>query len=237
MTIWRQGGTRMDSLYESPLPLRIPRSVSKFVVIGMLAMATTSAVAQTPPSIVTRGSGAALACATCHGADGAGNAQAGYPALAQLPQAYLAKQIADFKSGTRSHPVMTPIAKAMSVKDTEATARYYAALIPTKTQVSAMDPAALARGENLAVNGAWDRNIPPCFKCHVEGGLGVAPAFPRIAGQHATYTVNQLQAWKTGTRTNDPLKLMKAVADNLSNEDVTAVANYLATLGTGETKK
>lgn len=203
----------------------------------MLLSATSTALAETPPSIISKGSGAALACVTCHGVDGSGNAQLGYPALAQLPQAYLAKQIADFKSGTRSHPVMTPIAKAMSAKDAESAARYYAGLAFPKIQATAMDPAVMARGENLAVNGAWERNIPACFKCHVEGGLGVAPTFPRLAGQHATYTVNQLQAWKTGTRSNDPLKLMKSVADNLSNDDITAVANYLATLATQETTK
>ncbi len=212
-----------------------PQSVRKYTLAIILVSAT--AMAETPPPIVTQGSGAALACVTCHGVDGAGNAQAGYPALAQLPQAYLTKQIADFKSGTRSNPLMTPIARALSASDAESAARYYAGLALPKIQIATVDTAVMARGENLAINGAWNRNIPPCFKCHVEGGLGVAPAFPRIAGQHATYTVNQLQAWKTGARSNDPLKLMKSVADNLSNDDITAVANYLATLGSQEHKK
>jgi len=48
--------------------------------------------------------------------------------LAQLPQTYFAKQIADFKSGTRSNPVMSPIANALSAQDIESAARYYASL-------------------------------------------------------------------------------------------------------------
>jgi cytochrome c553 len=163
--------------------------------------------------------------------DGAGNAQAGFPVLAQLPPAYVAKQIADFKAGTRTHPVMTPIAQAMSAEDAESSARHYASQPRPKPGASTADPAVIARGQNLAINGAWDRQVPPCFKCHAVDGLGVAPAFPPIAGQHAAYTVSQLQAWKAGARTNDPQKLMKTVAANLSDDDIRSVAEYLATLG------
>jgi cytochrome c553 len=46
--------------------------------------------------------------------------------------------------------------------------------------------------------------------------------------------VSQLQAWKTGARTNDPQKLMKTVAEKLTDDDIHAVADYLATLGTRE---
>jgi cytochrome c553 len=191
-----------------------------------------SVAAAAPPSIVTQGKGAAIACASCHGVDGAGNAQAGFPTLAQLPPAYFAKQIADFKAGTRTHPVMTPIAQAMSVEDAVSAARHYAGQPRPKAGASTVDPAVIARGKHLAINGAGDRQVPPCFKCHAVDGLGVAPAFPAIAGQHAAYTVSQLQAWKTGARTNDPQKLMKAVAEKLTDDDIRSVAEYLATLGT-----
>jgi len=198
---------------------------------------TASAAVAAPPPIVAKGNGPATACASCHGVDGGGNAQAGFPALAQLPQTYFTKQIADFKSGTRSSAVMTSIAKAMSAEDAESAARYYASLQRPETQAAAGDPAVIARGENLAVNGAWDRQVPPCFKCHAAGGLGVPPVFPPIAGQHASYTVNQLQAWKTGARTNDPQKLMTTVAENLTDDEIHSVAEYLATLGTQGKKK
>ncbi len=200
-------------------------------------MLAASAAAAAPPPIVTQGKGAATACATCHGADGLGNAQAGFPMLARLPPAYLAKQIADFKAGTRSNPVMSPIAAALTAEDIEASARYYAALPRPPAQAKAADDAALGLGRRLAVNGAWDRNIPPCFKCHAVDGGGVPPSFPPIAGQHASYTASQLQAWKSGARSNDPQKLMKTVAQNLTDEDIRAVSAYLATLGNREPRK
>ncbi|AAZ96082.1 cytochrome c-type protein [Thiobacillus denitrificans ATCC 25259] len=203
---------------------------------GALILAASAATAA-PPAIVTQGKGAATACATCHGADGLGNAQAGFPMLAQLPPAYLAKQIADFKAGTRSNPVMSPIAAALTPEDIEASARYYASLPRPAAHDTGADPATVDRGRKLAIDGAWDRNVPPCFKCHAVDGGGVPPNFPPIAGQHASYTVSQLQAWKSGARSNDPQKLMKTVAQNLSDEDIRAVAAYLATLGNRGAKK
>lgn len=200
-------------------------------LFGILVF-TTSAWAAAPPQIVTQGKGAAIACASCHGMEGAGNSAGGYPALAQMPQAYFTKQIADFKSGTRTNPVMTPIAKALTPEDAEAAGSYYASLPRPQSPSAPADAGLLARGENLAINGAWDRGLPACFKCHAPGGTGVAPSFPPLAGQHVGYTVSQLQAWKTGTRTNDPLQLMKTVAEKLSDDDMRAVAAYLASLGT-----
>lgn len=212
------------------------RSIIVPILAGALTLAA-SASAAAPPAIVTQGKGAATACATCHGVDGLGNAQAGFPMLAQLPAAYLAKQIADFKAGTRSNPVMSPIAAALSADDIEASARYYASLPRPPAQAKVAESAARELGRKLAINGAWDRNVPPCFKCHAVDGGGVAPSFPPIAGQHASYTASQLQAWKSGARSNDPQNLLKTVAQNLTEEDIRAVAAYLATLGSRGARK
>ena len=203
-----------------------------YKLIGVLVGVAAVPAAAAPPAIVTQGKGAAIACASCHGMEGAGNSAGGYPALAQMPQAYFTKQIADFKSGTRSNAVMSPIAKAITPEDAEAAASFYAALPRPQSPSAPADAGMIARGENLALNGAWDRGLPACFKCHAPGGTGVAPSFPPIAGQHVGYTISQLQAWKTGTRTNDPLLLMKTVAEKLSDDEMRAVAAYLASLGT-----
>lgn len=199
---------------------------------GILLSALGVAAQAAAPAIVTQGKGAAIACASCHGMEGAGNSAGGYPALAQMPQFYFTKQIADFKAGTRTNAIMTPIAKALTAEDALAAASYYAALPRPQSPSAPADAGMVARGENLAINGAWDRNLPACFKCHAPGGVGVAPHFPPLAGQHVGYTVSQLQDWKAGKRTNDPLMLMKTVAEKMSDDDMRAVAAYLATLGT-----
>lgn len=119
----------------------------KTLTLTLLVGAATSVGAAAPPPIVTQGKGAAIACASCHGMEGAGNAQGGYPALAQIPVAYLAKQIADFKSGTRSNTVMTPIAKALTPEDAEAAAIFYSGLARPKPSSAPSDAAVIARGE------------------------------------------------------------------------------------------
>ncbi|MHB8914185.1 MAG: c-type cytochrome [Thiobacillus sp.] len=200
-------------------------------ITGILFWTASSLAFAAPPAIVTQGKGGAISCASCHGMEGAGNSAAGYPALAQMPAAYFSKQIADFKSGTRNHPVMTPIAKALTQEDADAAANYYAMQPRLQSPSAPADAGLVARGEKLANNGAWDRGIPACFKCHAPGGTGVAPSFPPLAGQHVVYTLSQLEAWKKGTRTNDPLQLMKVVAEKLSDDEMRSVAAYVATLG------
>ena len=70
--------------------------------------------------------------------------------------------------------------------------------------------------------------MPACFACHGVEGAGIPPHFPSIAGQNSAYIANQLKNWQTGARLNDPQGLMKAVADKLSAEDISAVSAYLA---------
>lgn len=206
------------------------RSIDVLALAIVTMFVGTAPAIAAPPTIVTQGSGGAMACVGCHGADGAGNPQSGIPMLAQLPQAYFVKQIDDFKAGTRENPLMSMIAQAMTAEDAQAAAAYYESLPRPKTKAAAGDPAIIARGEELANNGAWDRDIPPCFRCHGTGGVGVAPVFPPLAGQHASYTISQLKAWKSGARSNDPQSLMKTLAKNLTDDDMQAVAQYLATL-------
>lgn len=215
------------------------------LIICLVGVIMAGSAHAAPPAIVTQGSGSAAACAACHGLDGSGNAAEGAAVLAQLPAPYFIKQLNDFKSGARTHPVMTPIAQALSDTDIAAAAKYYAALPRPKISSGASPESAASAnstlGENLARNGAWgngttNRQIPACFKCHGEDGQGVPPAFPPIAGQHASYTVNQLQAWKTGTRSNDPQMLMKSVAERLTDEEIQAVAEYLASTSSTPTQ-
>lgn len=62
-----------------------------------------------------------------------------------------------------------------------------------------------------------------CGACHGPSGNSVNPAWPSIAGQHAPYTVHQLQAFKSGARANI---LMTGQAMMLSDEDILNVAVY-----------
>lgn len=64
-----------------------------------------------------------------------------------------------------------------------------------------------------------------CAACHGQDGNSVNPVWPSIAGQHPAYIVQQLQAFKNGTRA-DPLMLGQAMM--LSEADMRNVAVYYA---------
>ncbi len=171
---------------------------------------------------------AASACVSCHGANGIGLAGANFARLAGLDRDYLAKQLHDFKLGARENPVMQPIAAALSDDEIYAVARYFAGLPKPAVSTEKVSAENLARGEVLARQGNWSKELPACFQCHGENGTGVPPNFPAITGQPAAYIVAQLNAWRSGARHNDPVKLMATVSSKLSEEDAKAVAEYLA---------
>ncbi|MBU2923782.1 cytochrome c [Colwellia sp. 4_MG-2023] len=73
------------------------------------------------------GKGKSMVCAACHGAEGV-SAIPIYPNLAGQKEAYLAKQLTDFKSGKRDEPTMKGMAAALSDEDIADLAAYYASL-------------------------------------------------------------------------------------------------------------
>jgi cytochrome c553 len=62
-----------------------------------------------------------------------------------------------------------------------------------------------------------------CAACHGQDGNSVNPEWPSIAGQHARYSVEQLQAFKGGLRNN---ALMLGQVMTLSDEDMRNLAVY-----------
>ncbi|MDF0731648.1 c-type cytochrome [Pseudomonas entomophila] len=171
---------------------------------------------------------AAMACLGCHGADGKGIAAAGFPRLAGLSASYLSKQLQDFRNGSRQQAVMEPLAKALSDEEISAVSQYLAALPADaapdlRRQQVAADP--LTR---LALYGDWSRTIPGCVQCHGPGGGGVGEHFPPLAGQPAGYLVAQLDAWRDGSRRNDPNQLMVGVAKAMTDDEVKAIAAFFA---------
>lgn len=190
------------------------------------AAALVQAQSPDPAQLADTGADGLAACASCHGARGEG--MAAMPRLAGIDAAYLRKQLDDFANGTREHALMGPIAKAMSSETREAISRHYAAkALPAPASPGDRET---HPGARVAQRGAWDRNVPGCVQCHGPGGRGVREAFPPIAGQTAAYLAAQLEAWKAGRRSNDPLGLMQAAARGLTAEEIRNVADYFSRL-------
>lgn len=69
-----------------------------------------------------------LTCFSCHGADGI-SVSGVWPNLAGQHEAYLIKQLNDFRSGKRKDPMMEPLARKLSDEDIRDLARYYSRLL------------------------------------------------------------------------------------------------------------
>ncbi len=150
---------------------------------------------------------------------------------------YLAKQLEDFRSGKRANAVMQPIALALKNTEGEAVARYLNALVVDAPSVGLNSTGSLGSvAEKLVKQGDWSRNIPACVACHGVSNTGVGESFPPLVGQSSAYIAAQLNAWRSGTRANDPNELMSHIARSLSDTEIQDLSVYLPRLS-GEVKQ
>lgn len=93
----------------------------------MLAVATATVMFASPSFAgdAEAGKAKSVMCAACHGAAGI-SAIPMYPNLAGQQEAYLVKQLKDFKSGKRNDPTMKGMVMALSDADMDNLATYYA---------------------------------------------------------------------------------------------------------------
>lgn len=197
-------------------------------------------------------------CVTCHGANGEGNAEAGYPRLAGLHPKYIEKQLRDYQRdplqvGVALEPIARDYAKtpriyndltiyspgtrhdaimngiAQAMTDEEIiNASNYYGSLGFEATPVPNDYQSLERGLDLAVRGKPEYMIPRCDACHGPRGEGFGEYFPPLAGQPIKYIVSQLNKWQSGHRDNDNLSMMKNTANMLTDADKILVAKYYA---------
>lgn len=165
---------------------------------------------------------ASTVCAACHAPDG-NSVVSINPKLAGQHPEYLNKQLVNFKEGTRSNAVMGGIVVNLSSEDMKNLARYFADKKPTLAKAKSNGVGSM--GEKVYRAGNAATGVPACAACHGPTGAGIPVQFPRLAGQHADYTLAQLKAFRTGERANAPM--MKAVAAKMSDEEIAAVSDYI----------
>ncbi|MBT2325372.1 cytochrome c4 [Variovorax paradoxus] len=164
-------------------------------------------------------------CASCHNADG-NSAIPANPKLAQQHPEYILKQLQDFKSGKRKSAIMKPLASALSDEDMRNVA-WFVGSKKVKTGFS-KEKDLVSLGEKIYRGGLGDRQIPACAGCHSPNGAGIPAQYPRLGGQHADYTVQQLTLFRDGGRLN--AAQMNGVAAKLNDREIKAVADYIAGL-------
>ena len=175
-----------------------------------------------------KGQGKAATCAACHGTDG-NSANPEWPKLAGQHVAYLVKQINDFQAGTmRSNLLMSPMSVGISKADAADISAYFAGKTPTLGFASAE---LHKLGEQIYRAGVKESGVPACMACHGPRGLGNPLAgFPRLAGQHAAYTLKQLELFRSEERSNDVAGMMRDAVRYMTPQQIQAVASYIAGL-------
>lgn len=165
------------------------------------------------------------ACVACHGA--AGNSTiAQNPKLAAQHEAYIYKQLVNFKTPERNNPVMSPISKALTDDEMKNIAAYLDA--QTQKPGAAKNKDTVEIGKKIYRAGIAEKNVPACAACHSASGAGIPAQFARIGGQHQEYTAAQLTGFRAGTRKNSPQ--MQTIAKRMSDDEIQAVSDYIAGL-------
>jgi len=215
-----------------------------FAVIGCLLLPTRLFAAEADNSIeagkqiFSFGSGSQVpACQKCHGPNGLGSDDVGTPRIASQVYTYLLKQLVNFASDKRTDDYMhqmNAIAKALSDQQRKDVAAYLHSL---KWPYSGSDLAALARagiqvgdpvrGRTIVKAGIRARGVPPCQSCHGYDGQSAGSLFPTLSGQNYTYLTHELASFKRGSRHNDFMGQMRAVATKLDERDIRDVAAFL----------
>ncbi len=198
------------------------RRLWTFVVMGICLLGATPVRAQEAGPITV------AACVPCHG--GGAAAAPGAPAFPRLDgqhAAYLDKQLREYKTGKRNSAVMAPLLGALKKQQIPGMAAHFASQAPARGAVE--NPELAARGKVLYEEGNRATGVPGCVGCHLPNGAGYQ-RYPRLSGQPQTYIVQQLADFKTGARSNDRARVMRAVAGRLTDEEIRAVAEYLAGL-------
>ena len=184
------------------------------------------------------GSTKVAACASCHGSDGNSMVPV-WPKLAGLGEKYLFQQLLHIKNKERVIVEMTGLLDASTEQDLWDMAAYYQKQKRSISGaeeiklVNVSDPSeALALGERIYRAGNLKSGVAACTGCHAPSGAGNGPAgYPALGGQHADYVEKQLLAYRRGERrSGGNARIMQGVAEYLSDDEIKAVANYIAGL-------
>jgi cytochrome c553 len=196
-------------------------SVMRIISIGMLAAAFIVFGSFAHAADIAAGKAKAELCAGCHGDNGISQTE-NIPSLAGQQDQFIQWQLVFFRSGSRKNEQMQPIVEQLSNEDIRNLGAYFATLTPPKDSKPDDDPDLSKKGAQAAVGRR-------CASCHTDSFAGTK-AVARIAGQREEYLLKALHDYKSGARSGGGGAAMADVAYPLSDEEITALAHYLAHL-------
>jgi cytochrome c553 len=191
------------------------------VLLGTLLVATLACGSVARAADPAAAKEKAEVCAGCHGDNGISQTE-NIPSLAGQPDQFTQWQLVFFRGGARKNELMQPIAEQITNEDVRVLGAYFASLTPPKDAKPDDNPDLSKKGAEAAVGRR-------CASCHGDAFAGTK-AVARLAGQREEYLVKALHDYKSGARSGGAGAAMTDVAYPLSDEEITALAHYLAHL-------
>lgn len=194
---------------------------SRLVFLACCGLALSLSASAHAADAIAAGKEKADMCVGCHGENGISQTE-NIPSLAGQQDQFIQWQLVFFRGGARKNEQMQPIAEQVSNEDIRNLGAYFASLTPPKDAKPDDNPDLSKKGAQAAVGRR-------CASCHTDSYAGTK-AVARLAGQREEYLVKALHDYKSGVRTGGAGAAMTDVAYPLSDEEITALAHYLAHL-------
>src|SRR5438132_12386325 len=170
---------------------------------------------------IAAGKEKAQLCVGCHGENGLSQME-NMPSLAGQPDQFIQWQLVYFRAGARKNEQMQPIVEQINNDDIRNLGAYFASLPAPKAEKPDDNP-------DLSKKGAQAAAGRRCASCHLDTYAGTK-AVARLAGQREDYLLKALRDYKAGLRSGGGQAAMAEVAFPLNEEEVVALAHYLAHL-------
>ena len=190
-------------------------------LVGTMLAAAIAFGSPAQAADIAAGKEKAELCVGCHGENGISQME-NMPSLAAQPDLFIQWQLVFFRAGTRKNEQMQPIVEQLNNEDIRNLGAYFASLEPPKAPKPDDNPDLSKKGAQAAVGRR-------CASCHLDDYAGTK-AVARVAGQREDYLLKALRDYKSGARSGGAMAAMAEVAFPLSEEEITALAHYLANL-------
>ncbi|MFO1111285.1 MAG: c-type cytochrome [Bradyrhizobium sp.] len=190
----------------------------------LFGIIVTAVAMNAPPARaadIAAGKAKAELCVGCHGENGISQME-NIPSLAGQLDEFIQWQLVYFRAGTRKNEQMQPIIEQLDNEDIRNLGAYFASLPPPKADKPDDDP-------DLSKKGALSAAGRRCAACHTDSYAGTK-AVARLAGQREDYLLKALRDFKAGIRSGGGRASMAEVAFPLHEEEIVALAHYLAYL-------
>jgi cytochrome c553 len=191
----------------------------RIALVGILSIAITCGSFAHAADIAA-GKEKAELCVGCHGENGISQME-NIPSLAAQPDLFMQWQLVFFRAGTRKNEQMQPIVEQLNNEDIRNLGAYFASLAPPKAPPD--------DNPDLSKKGAQAAAGRRCASCHLDTYAGTK-AVARVAAQREDYLLKALHDYKSSVRSGGAMAAMAEVAYHLSEEEIEALAHYLAHL-------